>query len=268
MGDALQAAAIGGAIGGASAYVGAGFIAPALSETVMPWVAAKLMGAGLSQATAGSMAQVAVYGAPIAGGLATTGQQAAKGNYAPLIALGVAIGLHAVLVPPPAEDTGLQLVSTKAEEEIPTLSVRDLRRGDVLITDDGPVAAITEHAAIILDADPTVIKVLSADNRGTYIETNLDSAVGGRQWDVFRVRGLSLAKLRTFSAKVETNGGIMQYLGDKGGNVCSSTVAKALEQSGGPFAPRFVGNLVLPSQLRATYGPPIGRVFIPKLGGI
>lgn len=268
IGESLQAAAIGGAIGGAAGYVGAGFIAPALGETVVPALATQLVQAGLHHSTAGTVAQLAVYGGTIGGGLAQAGHSAAKGNYGPLIGIGVAMGLHAALAPPPNPGTSLKLVSTDGRTHSPELGVGDLRAGDVLITDDGGAASATQHAAIVVDADAHMVKVMSADNRGIYVATNVDPTVGGRQWDAYRVIAVDPKQLQHYVAGHDLNGGPSQYFGRGGGNVCSAVVARAVENFGGPVAPRFYLNLVTPAQLRETYGPPIGRVFVPLSKGI
>ena len=144
----------------------------------------------------------------------------------------------------------------------------DLRTGDVLITEEGSMASVTGHAAVVLEAEGDVIRVLSADQRGAYIETNIDPAVGGRQWDVFRPGIADMNAMLNRAEMMATRGELRQYLGNFGGNVCSSCVASAVEAGGGPVAPRFVLNLVIPATLRETYGPPIGRVFVPRLENI
>jgi RHS repeat-associated protein len=270
LGQALKAAAIGGAIGGASAGVGAGIIGPALADTVVPTLAGQLVRAGVAAPTASTVAGVAVYGTTIGSGLAQAGYQASRGNWGPLIGLGVAVGLTATIPPQPAAapTSGVRTVATSTSQELPNMSVADLRSGDVLLTEDGGVASVTGHSAVVIEAEGDIVRVLSSDNRGRYIETNLDPAVGGRQWDVYRIEGVDPSRLRAIGGRLDSRGGLREYFGNGGGNVCSSTCALAIEQAGGPAAPRAFSNLVFPAALRETYGPPIGRVFIPKLGSI
>lgn len=269
-GQALKAAAIGAAIGTASAGIGAGIIGPALSDSVAPALANQLVRAGVARQTAATVAGVAVHGSALGTGLALTGHEASRGNWGPLIGLGVAVGLNAVLAPPPpvTPESGIRTISTAGGGDLPNMSVADLETGDVLLTEDGSIAAMTGHSAVVLEAEGDIVRVLSADNRGRYVDTNLDPAVGGRQWDVYRVEGINPSSLRALATQLDSRGGLREYLGNGGGNVCSSTCAQAIEAAGGPAAPRFALQLVLPSALRETYGPPIGRVFIPKLGSI
>lgn len=269
-GQSLEAAAIGGAIGAGSAFVGGAVVAPALSNTVVPAVTGQLVSAGISEATAGSVASVAVYGSTLGAGLSQVGYEASRRNYGPLIGLGVAFGLSSLVSPPAQgpESFGVRRASTGQSQNLPAMSPRDLRPGDVLITDQGVMASVTEHAAVILDAEGDLVRVLSADQRGAYIRTNLDTAVGGRQWDVYRVSGIDEEFLRAAARAIGTEEGLGQYLGNAGGSVCSSCVARAIEAAGGPSAPRLLMNLVTPAQLRQTYGPPIGRVFVPRLESI
>ncbi len=270
VGKAFEAAAIGGAIGGASAFVGAGILGPVLSDSVVPSLAGALTTAGIAAETAPTVAGVAVYGSLLGAGLSQAGYQASRGNWGPLIGLGVAVGLSAAIAPPtPSEPaSGLRTVSSVDRGEPGMMSVADLRTGDVLITDEGAMASVTGHSAVVLDAEGTFVRVLSADNRGQYIGTNLDPAVGGRQWDVFRIANLDEGRLRATAQSLASQRGLRQYLGNNGANVCSSTCARAIESAGGPVAPRTIGNLVIPDALRRTYGPPIGRVYIPKPGSI
>lgn len=270
VGQALKAAAIGSAIGGASAGIGAGIIGPALADSVVPALASQLVRAGVAAPTATAVAGVAVYGTAIGSSLAQAGHQASRGNWGPLIGLGVAIGLNAAIAPPtPAEPaSGLRTVATSGSDTLPNMAPADLQPGDVLITHDGTVASMTGHSAVVLEAEGNVVRVLSSDNRGQYVETNLDPAVGGRQWEVFRIDGIDRAGVVRFANAIDRGGGMQQYLGNRGANICSSTCAAAIEHAGGPVAPRLVLQIVTPAALRETYGPPIGRVFIPKLGSI
>lgn len=270
LGQSLRAALIGGALGGATAYLGVAVVAPALGETVVPAIAAQIARAGVTPAAATHVASVAVYGTTIGGGIASMGYEASRGHYAPLIAFGVAIGLSAALGPPQpsAPESGIRRIATAAESTAGDLSVSDLRIGDVLITRDGAMARVTQHAAVVLDAEGDLVLVLSADNRGIYQATNFDTYVGGRQWDVYRVELPRMAGFWKGVHSLQERGGLLQYLGNGGGNVCSSTVAHVIESGGGPVAPRLLLNLVTPSGLRSAYGPPIGRVHIPVLEGI
>jgi len=110
-----------------------------------------------------------------------------------------------------------------------TLATEDLRAGDVLLTGDGGVAKILKgigkygHAAIVISTDGGRITVLSADERGFYINDNRDEFVGGRRWNVFRLGG-DVVRPRKFIYSLELGGGNRQYFGNSGGNVCSSLV--------------------------------------------
>jgi hypothetical protein len=143
----------------------------------------------------------------------------------------------------------------------------------VLLTNDGSLAKVLSgfgengHGGVVLSVNGDVVTVLSADGRGFYIEPNSDTSVGGRSWDVYRVRGIDTVRLGTFANNLSVDGGLSQYLGNSGGNVCSSTVARAIEFSGGPSASRLFGNLVTPNELARTYGPSIGRLQMPLIGG-
>ena len=89
---------------------------------------------------------------------------------------------------------------------------------------------------------------------------------GGRSWAVLRPRDeidpqrLS-AYVRTLHLSDGAFAGSDAYFRKGGGNVCSSTVADALEASGASAVPRF-GNLVTPHGLRA-FGSVIGRIEMP-----
>lgn len=93
---------------------------------------------------------------------------------------------------------------------------------------------MTQLAQAVLETKGDVVTVLSSDNRCIYIETNADAAVGGRTWDVFRVKDLNVGKFRSFARRLEHGGGLAQYTGNDGGNVCSSVCARAIEFGGGP----------------------------------
>jgi len=151
------------------------------------------------------------------------------------------------------------------------LGVGDLQLGDVLLTGDGGSAKYLRgtgeygHGAIVIGAEGERLEVLSSDNRGIYTAFNDDPAVGGRSWDVFRAQGVEAARLGAFARGVATEGGLRQYFGNAGGNVCTSVCARGLEAAGGPVVPRSVGGLVTPNALGRALGPPIGRIDVPLL---
>jgi hypothetical protein len=140
----------------------------------------------------------------------------------------------------------------------------------VLLTGDGGLAQYLRttgdygHGGIVTDSDGFMsVSVGSSDNRGIYVAPNSDPAVGGRTWDVFRVPGVRSEDVGAFFNRYASRGGIRQYFGNAGGNVCSSCVARSIEAGGGAFAPRAIGNLVTPNALGRFYGPPVGRVMMP-----
>jgi hypothetical protein len=108
------------------------------------------------------------------------------------------------------------------------------------------------------------VSVGSSDNRGIYVASNSDAAVGGRTWDVFRVPGVDSGGVRAFFSANASEGGLSQYFGNAGGNVCSSCVARSINAGGGPIAPNSIGNLVTPNALGRFYGPPVGRIMMPR----
>ncbi len=168
---------------------------------------------------------------------------------------------------------GQAAANSNSQQQARTLTVSDIQPGDVLLTNDGSLAKVLSgfgeygHGGVVLSVNGDVVTVLSADGRGFYIEPNSDTSVGGRSWDVFRVSGIDTVRLGTFANNLPVGGGLSQYLGNSGGNVCSSTVARAIEFSGGPSASRLFGNLVTPNELARTYGPSIGHLQMPLIGG-
>jgi RHS repeat-associated protein len=156
-------------------------------------------------------------------------------------------------------------VADVPDVEIP---VEDVRAGDVLATDADRSGFLgIDHTARVTQAEGQRITVLSADDRGIYHEGNYDSSVGGRTWDVYRQSGpVDVQALRSHATGVATKGGLSQYLGNNGGNVCSSVVADSLRATSGPSIQPAIGNLVTPGQLRSALQP-VGRVYLPKLPG-
>jgi hypothetical protein len=123
------------------------------------------------------------------------------------------------------------------------------------------------HAALVLDVRGDLVQVLSSDNHGKYIAWNDNGSVGGRSWAVVRPRdAIDRASLVAHVEAMKLGDGPFAgrdaYFGRFGGNVCSSTVAEALEAAGARRIPRAAGNLVTPAGLRA-FGPVIGRIDIP-----
>jgi RHS repeat-associated protein len=163
-------------------------------------------------------------------------------------------------------------VRTSGLGEVPELNVRDLQPGNVLLTGDGGSASFLKgvgrygHAAIVIGRDGQVVTVLSSDEGGIYIHDNSAPFVGGRSYDVFEIGGLDIDTLQRFAYGLTLNGGISQYLGNAGGNLCSSTCATAIARAGGPQVAPMIGNIVTPNQLASAFGPPVGRVYIPLLG--
>lgn len=166
-------------------------------------------------------------------------------------------------------------------EHHPLLPVSALHPGDILLTGDQPFASYLRgfdalqhtagHAALVLDVRGDAVRVLSAGVEGKYAYWNDRDSVGGRWWEVVRpssaVRKADLdahlATLRLYNGAMP--GRTDAYFAGRGGNVCSSTVANALEAAGAPKEWRF-GALQSPGRLRA-YGSTIGRVYIPLADG-
>lgn len=179
-----------------------------------------------------------------------------------------------------AERARLAAVSGKASIDLRELPVSELHSGDVLITGDVSMASVIRysdweqsqagHAALVLDVRGDFVRVLSSDNSGKYIAWNDNAAVGGRSWAVVRPRdSIDRARLDAHVGSLRLGDGPFAgrdaYFGRFGGNVCSSTVANALEASGATPIARRLGNLVTPAGLRA-YGPVVGRIDIPLSG--
>jgi RHS repeat-associated protein len=163
----------------------------------------------------------------------------------------------------------MKRTSSQPTQQLPKLTIPDLQTGDVLLTGDGGLARYLKgtgeygHAAIVLEARGESLTVLSSDNQGVYIRDNTYSGVGGRSFDVFRVPGINQADLRAYSENLFTGGGLEQYFGDEGANVCSSVCARALEAARGPRVDRSLGGVVTPQSLGRVLGPPIGQVYVP-----
>jgi RHS repeat-associated protein len=176
-----------------------------------------------------------------------------------------------------AERARLASVEGLPSPDLPVLDVSQLRAGDILLTGDEYMAfalrhadldqAQAGHAALVLDVRGDFVQVLSSNNRGKYVAWNDDASVGGRSWAVVRPRDtIDPAALAAHVATLRLEDGSFfgadAYFRQRGGNVCSSTVATALEAAGAQRAPRLVGNLVTPAGLRAL-GPVIGRIDVP-----
>lgn len=157
------------------------------------------------------------------------------------------------------------------------LAVSDLATGDVLLTGDSQMATVIRyadeaqqqagHAALVLEIRGDLVQVLSSDNHGQYVRSNTSDAVGNRAWTVIRPKdSIDPARLAAHVRSLDLHDGFIfgaaAYLRNGGGNVCSSTVAVALEASGAAPIPRAAGNLVTPAGLRA-FGPTIGQIYIP-----
>jgi len=201
-----------------------------------------------------------------------------------------ALGFEAVMSSPyPATWSGVS-ERVKAHEEreraaieaglpsidLPHMQVSDLEVGDVLLTGDQQMAFWIRradkqrqagHAALVLAVRSDEVEVLSSDNNGIYTSWNVRPSVGGRSWAVVRPRDeIDTARLAAHVRSLRLSEGFLRsessYLRDGGANVCSSTVARALEAAGAAPVPRSVGNVVTPWGLRA-FGPTVGQVFVP-----
>jgi RHS repeat-associated protein len=165
--------------------------------------------------------------------------------------------------------------------DLPELSVSDLQPGNILLTGHHPYASTLRiadleqfqagHAALVLDVRGDFVQVLSAGGGGKYVEWNDNVAVGGRSWAVVRpTHEVDLSALRDHVQSLRLHDGPFlgsdAYFRDAGGNVCSSTVANALEAAGAGVFPRTLGRLVTPADLR-HYGDTIGRVDVPLAAG-
>jgi len=161
--------------------------------------------------------------------------------------------------------------------QLRVMTTAELRFGDILLTNDGGLStAISKfqyhgfgHAMFVLHVDAFGVMVASSDNRGRYIEGSMDPTVGGRKWVVLRTREtLDPVKVAGHIRELERagglNGGIRQYLGSGGGNVCSSFAAELYHVAGGKRIPDAAFNFVTPDELVRYLGPPIGQIFIPR----
>ena len=161
------------------------------------------------------------------------------------------------------------------------LEVSDLETGDILLTGEHQFAWSIRfldqdekqagHAALVLELRGNAVEVLSSGPSGKYVAWNDDSAVGGRSWAVVRPRDpIDRDRLRAHVGSLELGDGPVfgrdAYFGRMGGNVCSSTVANALEAAGAAPIPRHGDVLVTPAGLRA-FGRLIGRIEIPLADG-
>jgi len=161
--------------------------------------------------------------------------------------------------------------------QLRVMTTAELRFGDILLTNDGGLStAISKlqyhgfgHALFVLHADAFSVVVASSDDRGRYIENSMDPAVGGRRWAVLRTREtLDEGRVDAYVADLKLrgglNGGIRQYLGNGGGNVCSSFAADLYRVGDGKRIPPGAFNFVTPDELVRYLGPPIGQIYIPR----
>lgn len=166
--------------------------------------------------------------------------------------------------------------SGRVGDDVRRLGVGDLVPGHVLITGDGAMASSIRfvdpeylqggHAALVLDVRGDLVQVLSAGLGGKYVAWNDDPAVGGRNWAVVQARDrIDPEALRRHVAGLQLGDrsvfGPDAYLGPGLANVCSGTVAAALEASGARRAQRS-GTLITPAGLR-QFGPVIGQIDLP-----
>ncbi len=157
------------------------------------------------------------------------------------------------------------------------LGVSSLAAGDILITGHRPMASMLRfidwdefqagHAALVLDSSGELTQVLSAGIRGKYVAWNDNDAVGGRSWVVVRPRdAIDPDRLAAHVRALRLGDGPLlgsdAYLARFGSNVCSSTVADALEAAGASPIVRRGGTLVTPADLRG-FGSAIGRIDMP-----
>ena len=265
VGEAFKAGAIGAAVAVATAAIGYYVVAPVAETALSP-----PMQQALKLAAVGTQA----YG----GADAFRKGNIASGMFgAVLTAYGVAnLGTEPeapLRMRTSADADPLALANhLSAGSQTPSeMEVGDLRPADVLLTGDGGSAQILRangdygHAALITETSGPLVTVLSSDQRGLYIATNADPAIGGRTWDVFRLQTVDPSKVQSFVQGQAIRGGFLQYVGNRGGNVCASVVARAVEAGGGPAVPRLFDNFVTPNALAGAYGPPIGRIKMPLL---
>jgi hypothetical protein len=145
------------------------------------------------------------------------------------------------------------------------MEMEQLRPGDTLHAMDGSAAPLYGgHNALVLDVGAGGVSVFSSGRAGVYAWDNTRPEVGGRGWDVYRTElPLDMEDVTALAASSAREGGLGQYFGNLGGNVCSSTVAHALEIGNGQirFHRAFL-NLVTPREIAKTLGPPVGYVYI------
>jgi RHS repeat-associated protein len=246
---------------GPSGFSGAGldvalsFGAGGFSASADPWLAVAGTQLRLSKLFPGAMSFQSVLSSPYPGTFSgADGRAQARGERA---RVATAEGMPSV--------------------DLREIAVSGLATGDILLTGDSQMAALIRfvdreqqqagHAALVLEVRGDLIQVLSADNRGKYADWSTRDTVGGRSWAVIRPRdtidpGRLAAHVRSLKLLDGSFVGDAAYFRGLGGNVCSSTVADALEAAGAAPIPRASGNLVTPAGLRA-FGPTVGRTYIP-----
>jgi hypothetical protein len=153
--------------------------------------------------------------------------------------------------------------STSFEPGDTTLDEFDLRPGDVLGTDEGAYArriSIADptgdagHTQITLQDEGGNLRILTSDERGRVIVGAGDEAVSGRGYTVYRPRVQPhIGALEAYAQSVSSPtrgffGGLSNYLGSAGGQVCSSTCNTAL-LSGGVQTGFGPNSFVTPNQL-------------------
>lgn len=237
VGEAFKAAAIGAAIGALSAGVAQVVLQPAV-QTLTGALAGQLVNAGMQPALATNVATLSVNGSLIAGGIAQAGYSASQGNFAGLIGLASAYALG----------VGLDALVPDGPAKPPALTEFDVRPGDVLGTNEGVSARVvsildptgdTGHTQLVVELDDGNLAVVTSDGQGQRIAGLGDPALSKRGYDVYRPRTApqltdpsdSKAGLMGF-AKGLKPAGLGQYLGNAGGNVCSSTCNTALRAGG------------------------------------
>lgn len=258
IGQALQAGAIGGGIGA----VAAGLLGPA--------------GAAASNAGGSTWAAFQAFSL-VSGGVGVAGA-VKDGQYA-VAAIGaifLAYGVHSLAQ---GANSNVDKTSTGFEPGDATLDEFDLRAGDVLGTDEGTYARAVSladptgdigHTQITLQDQNGNLRILTSDARGRTIVGPGDSAVSGRGYTVYRPgvqpsRGSFEGYAQAVSSSTRgALGGLSNYLGSAGGQVCSSTCNTALLAGVVPtgFAPN---SFVTPNQLVGSNALlRVGRLpFIP-----
>jgi RHS repeat-associated protein len=188
----------------------------------------------------------------------------------------LSLEIAGILVPPSFDGWSRR----PPQRDLPPMTVAELRFGDVLLTRDGgsaPGIATVRgmegygHGAFVLGVEGPFVRVGSSDNRGRYIAENDDPSVGGRVWDVFRTgeplyRDPALARVAYYGRTGGLNGGLSQYGGNAGANVCTSFTAELYRRAGGNRLPLGTyGSFVTPGEIALGLGPPVGRVEVPQL---